>query len=500
MLVKRSIVERWYQTDSWVYKNFSYLFQNPLWQKTVPNGFSVCPYFWLNLFSLLLFRPLFVYPITYVFLPIIKFLGKPAAAVDKALYQLLKKVGLYKEDYAVGCGTGLSLVCLIGLACAGAILYFTGVGLKTFYPYLTEDSPTGMFSFWSVGSLLSLFGIIGLHKKITKTDCKTMSYLYVWFVLFAIAFAVFLPHEAMDGSSLILGKIWLTIRVVAALVWMAITFAAKWVWFGLTWAPISALYVPWFAYLLFVGLFGYLADRILHFLEGRELAALESRDAQTYFSRNREAWLTLFGRILTAHEYWKKGKIFDDDDDYTTYSALPHGYARIACVEYHHMIFLKALESYFSSNLDELQKKYPLVSREKLALISKIGDSDLRFASLSEAIGAPLPFSYFSFKKAVIEACKDADIKAMIDARASQLERLENDRVKKKEAKKTSWAHLTCLRITSGIYSIVCGVGRGFAWTGVQLWTLLAYLWMLVKAKKQGACPYFPFTGPTKKV
>ena len=57
MLVKQSIVEKWYQRDSWVYKNFAYLFQNPLWNKAIPGGFSVCPYFWLNLFSFFIFAP-----------------------------------------------------------------------------------------------------------------------------------------------------------------------------------------------------------------------------------------------------------------------------------------------------------------------------------------------------------------------------------------------------------------------------------------------------------
>jgi hypothetical protein len=33
MFVNKSIVEKWYQTDSWVYKNFAYLFENPLWSK-----------------------------------------------------------------------------------------------------------------------------------------------------------------------------------------------------------------------------------------------------------------------------------------------------------------------------------------------------------------------------------------------------------------------------------------------------------------------------------
>ena len=86
MLVKRSIVEKWYQRDSWVYKQFSCLFSNPLWNKKIPNGFSVCPYFWLSLFSFFIFHPFFVAPIQYIIIPIIKGIGAPAKAVDKWLF------------------------------------------------------------------------------------------------------------------------------------------------------------------------------------------------------------------------------------------------------------------------------------------------------------------------------------------------------------------------------------------------------------------------------
>ena len=55
-LVSLNTVNRWYRKDSWVYKNFAYLFQNALWQKRVPSGFSLCPYFWLALFSMTFFR------------------------------------------------------------------------------------------------------------------------------------------------------------------------------------------------------------------------------------------------------------------------------------------------------------------------------------------------------------------------------------------------------------------------------------------------------------
>lgn len=56
-LVPMNIVSEWYSRDSLVYRNFAFLFQNPLWNRNVPKGFSLCPYFWLAVFSFLIFRP-----------------------------------------------------------------------------------------------------------------------------------------------------------------------------------------------------------------------------------------------------------------------------------------------------------------------------------------------------------------------------------------------------------------------------------------------------------
>jgi len=55
-LVPTNTYLRWYRTDSWVYRQFAYLFQNPLWKTKIPGGCSLCPLFWLALFSFTFFR------------------------------------------------------------------------------------------------------------------------------------------------------------------------------------------------------------------------------------------------------------------------------------------------------------------------------------------------------------------------------------------------------------------------------------------------------------
>jgi len=161
MLVKRSIVEKWYQRDSWVYRNFSYLFSNPLWDKRIPQGFTVCPYFWMSMFSLLIFRPFFVAPIKYIVLPIINALGKPAHALDEAVFNAVKSfkfLGIDK-DYFKGGGFMLAI---LGLLLTAALTFigwaFVGCAIKIHAALSTTN--LGVFTFYSMLSFVILFSII----------------------------------------------------------------------------------------------------------------------------------------------------------------------------------------------------------------------------------------------------------------------------------------------------------------------------------------------------
>lgn len=193
MLVKKSIVENWYRTDSWVYKNFSYLFKNKLWQTDVPSGFSVCPYFWLSLFSLFIFKPFIVLPINYIILPLMRFVGNPAIWLDKKLMGFLNDY--MDTDVKEGIGLGILLTLLFSFVIA-AVLFLAGLILMAAYDwYLKINTITSaVFGVWSAISLIVTFFVISIHKAITNTDCKTNRYLWVWLALFLVsAFISFLP-------------------------------------------------------------------------------------------------------------------------------------------------------------------------------------------------------------------------------------------------------------------------------------------------------------------
>jgi hypothetical protein len=59
-LVPTSIIQQWYRRDHPIYRSFAFLFENPLWSKAIPKGFTICPFFWLATLSFFVVRP-FVY-------------------------------------------------------------------------------------------------------------------------------------------------------------------------------------------------------------------------------------------------------------------------------------------------------------------------------------------------------------------------------------------------------------------------------------------------------
>lgn len=501
MLVKKSIVEKWYQRDSWVYKNFSYLFENPLWDKRVPNGFSVCPYFWLSIFSLFIFRPLFVCPIRYLLLPIIHLIGKPAHALDTMLANLLNRI-FGRRQFGQWTGEGIVVSLLLTL-CASGILFILGcigVGLYNFYPFLTKASNLGMFSFWSITSFLTLFGIISAHKKITNTECQTSNYLYVWVILFAISIGVFIPHEFATGVTILLNGLGKAFSSTGGFLWVVIAFVAKWVWFGLAWCPLDIVPIPWWGYLMVLTGAAYFSDRVLAYFERRENERLMRQTGETYWNQNREAWITVFTRTLTFAKYWSDGEIFNDDDDDFYYDSSGNEFERQARTLYRYTIYRKAMEIMMGENLVEYQKRYPMVPNDKMELIKKVGTFETRFCSLAEELQIHQYYDRNQFKNALVLACKDPDIKKHIDEEVARLKTIDNEKSARRIAHNNGWMHQMCLRVTGLLNRGARSTGRGIATGASQLWTFLVYLWMLLKAKKQGACPYFKFTDAITKI
>lgn len=484
MLVKKSIVERWYRTDSWVYKNFAYLFQNPLWSKRIPQGFSVCPYFWLNLFSLFIFRPFCVMPIHYVIMPIIRAIGYPASAFDDFCRSMFSKLNMIPYCPPPGAGVAFALLWSVVL---GAITYIGYMITTQFYPYVTQDAG-GMFGFWAVVSFIALWLVIGLHKKFTETECKTFNYLYVWFAILVAAMCFFVPTEALGmvksffgGIGWVFAQLWIGICMLFA--WLG-----KWLWAGVSWKPVNNFVLPWPAYIALIGIFGYFCDRIMQWSESRNYNKDESN---LYKQRNRDAWVSLFIRTLCVKPEWKNG--------FNLSNYCTNRYKELAVIDCRYTIYRRAMEILFQDKMAVLQEKYPLMPRGVFTEIASAGCMEMRFAKLNHVMNVSLNVTEQNMDSAIMKAMQDAAVKQTIDDLAEHYMTKDNDKAKKKEARKNSAMRLMCLRITGMIGIFVGCIKRGLTAFFVGIWTFLVYLWMLIKAKKKGACPYFRFTDATLK-
>jgi hypothetical protein len=151
----------------------------------------------------------------------------------------------------------------------------------------------------------------------------------------------------------------------------------------------------------------------------------------------------------------------------------------------------------WKDELDKLQITYPTVSKERWNFIN---DKDMRvpvkFRILhNELENIPASFDENIFFNHLVNVInKNIGVQNLVNIYKQR----EEDVMKRAQARQKSWSHVTCLKFTHGIANTVCQVGRGFKTIGVQSATLVAYLWMLAKAKKQGACPYFKFIDTTE--
>lgn len=508
MLVKKSIVERWYQTDSWVYKNFAYLFENPIWSKDIPSGFSVCPYFWLSLFSLFIFRFFFVYPLVYFILPIMKFIGKPAQYADSSLRDFFTKLGWN----ARATGTGIVLL-LISVALSLLAIFlagFTFVKIRDFYPYLVEANRLGLYTFWVIVSLLLCFGILGLHTKFSKSECKTMNYLYVWFALFFVSLFVFIPQETFAG----IGAVFKFLANMGAIcgkgIYTGLKYAGLGIWWLISFRPIEAWFLPWWSYLLIFSVGAYLLDRTYQKYATQKAFFVAPENDTVSFAKNRRAWIRLFTEILNKHSYWRGCKLFEENYFATNnpkmssclisghYFRLRRAYGVVS-----DRVYRAAFEHMWSTELAILEKQYPVVDSQLFRVLMKRDGTEEKFEGLNAALinktGVHFNFSINKFTDEVVAACQIPEIDFVVQSLAKSYLVKEQESYKKQKVRNESWSRNMCIRVTESIAKKVGAVKNVLAFLGQETCAVFAYLWTLAKAKKQGACPYFRFVNKSDK-
>jgi|GEM_PF-3891830 len=226
MLVPEKMVKAWYKKTHPIYKGFKYLFKNELWQKDVPEGFSVCPFFWFGLFGMTGFRFCFVWPIYYIFQPILRStVAKPFKVVDD--------FGRNHCPFPITKETGAGIASLILMGFAVSIVGFVlslivGVFLGGLVAY--GHLPIYYMLWWGIPIGLAIAAASAIFEEKGLCNCSTKYFVYGWGVLMLTGILVFNLASFLNifiviggGISVVVWGIWWC--AVKLFVWTV--FAAK---------------------------------------------------------------------------------------------------------------------------------------------------------------------------------------------------------------------------------------------------------------------------------
>jgi hypothetical protein len=226
MLVKRSIVEHWYQPQSSVYKNFAYLFKNPWWDKPMPNGFSVCPYFWLSLFSLLLLRPA-IFVVNRIAVPVLKVFGAPGLWVDGFVR---RRMGIPAAPKGVG-----FVMLVLWMLLVFAVWWLTKTTLvpaaQWYRSNLANSSLANALLFCAQWPILAGLANFWMYAH-DRAYLKRKQFIVAWAVVTLITLFAFAPLELHAGMKLIVTTAGEVIAACALFVagWAVIIGKFLWKW------------------------------------------------------------------------------------------------------------------------------------------------------------------------------------------------------------------------------------------------------------------------------
>ncbi len=245
-LVPDNIVSAWYSRQSLVYRNFAYLFQNPLWQTRVPQGFSLCPYWWSAVFSILIFRPL-----VYITLGVAKIVALlRLGAVVRFTDRIAKAILSSEMDAPL-----LPTIAATAMACMAAICVTGG------YYAVVAYIEAGILSSLILPVLLLVTLIVTTNYAGSRGDldrCPVEVYARIIAILCVVLSVVL--HPAATYQALVswpLGAVGSAFHGVA----FAFGVVRGWLWGVAKWV---GLFLPWVLGLsLALGAYGWFAIRFM---------------------------------------------------------------------------------------------------------------------------------------------------------------------------------------------------------------------------------------------
>lgn len=558
-LVSQNKLDEWFQTDSWVYKNFAYLFQNPWWTIRVPKGFSACPYFHFAMFGLCVVRP-FIYcmtPFLHLMKGLVRIGGTPFAKFDS----FMRKRVFPKLELPVG--IGLLLTLLLALAtgvCACALWVLFDLYMIAIYGSLTANLILGASAI-SLGVLTACEIYIQKNMHVSKKDrCKVEYYLFAWFFIMLGGMLLFNYKEttaslAVSGQfSIGLIKFFgiIAVELIKIIGW-AIGFVVVWffkiLWFCLKFlgglialiALFSIASIPVIAWLFLLSCLGGLMMKI-----GGNVSVQQTQKVNRERKVTRDDWESLIRNCyeslachnmlyriveLAAEENKKYMKqrdklclTIDGGSRSTTTMAsrlfdevirqieIPN---QLLTLPYHDFNALrkrmhKNKKSGYSGDLwEKLYTDIREFNKTFPQYINKISRSLKKYIDWHYLEREDTNVQY------LMKFYKKNLLKGHLEMREWDIHTAEQKAIElKKKTEKNSKRNELCQKITGAISQffglvfypfIVLGIGiqktgRGIKFVGKNLLIFCLYTWMLIKSAKHGVCPYMVFSDPVEDV
>lgn len=462
MLVPEQIVERWYHRDHFIYKNFAFLFSNKLWDGNIPNGFSVCPYFWMSMFSFCVFRP-FIYPLLRI-------------ANFVSIGPIKKYDSWFCDKTGAKNGSGILTAIL-----ASMLLFGVGTALHAFFTSIYAFVPELWYAI-GMGSVGIVTSFIVSASEQKHPKCNARVYVWLW-GLIALGLGIFLfPTSFVE----VMGGLWWFVSGIFELLWFLIYWMFKGLWMGLCWC--GAEVVEYKTFFVWFGGFFVLANIVNYFVLTNldklfPYKKKENRPIDTFYARKN--MLLRYYRMFPKYKKYFLNRVFYNTEYSRGHSIDNHIFEEVLfkiCMkrlqkmsskEFNYSVSdMKRHEEYwdqgyiveqifgrFNSDKEEGLKEHDLF-RGVLEGIFRFSDNEEYFDKVS---------------KEVLKYCGEQKLEAV--QRSKRM-----DELCQKFTKYLGWLFIPFQKVWNVVKVV---------WSNIV--TFFAYMWVLVKARKQKACPYIMF-------
>lgn len=485
MLVSQELADKMYSKSGFLYKSFARLFKNSLWQKSVPGGFSICPFFWLSLLSLMVFTP-------FIHLPV-KLLVKPIFRIFKTLCKLIMVGPLVALDNFIiskvnnqgDRGTGVAL----GIIFLGVVIGYVlttqaviGTGLAGF-----------IIPFIAIQGLL-LMGFISHVYKFNRHANKALHWIYpALFCMALIAASLIwapytIPALFSGIAAIIIALYNAVVGIIGIIVYLVVLVST---WLAATAVDIFVIVKPVLPLLLTIG--GSLMA--LGWIIEKYFTEFESKKDHTEAWKDHIAYklLDINGYGTTDSIQFRHAVVSFSDIKTPTKSLAKYVNIRMAYL---------LTESYFGAFFEKVKNINPT----SISNYGKTKKYDLEFTS--EYVGVLTPELYKEYTEICSELYEDldkfeynserseklsgliSDYDKVLEAEVYVTDQIRNYKIKvknesKRQAAIDEWCENFCNRVTKVIDPVKTKLSL------VKQWMSLG--WSLLKDRKKNVCPYFTF-------